>query len=52
VQDERLQWADSFAIHDDYLYVACSQIHHLPGFNQGKSTRTTPYQLFKIKLKS
>jgi sugar lactone lactonase YvrE len=52
VQDERLQWADSFAIHGDYLYVACSQIHHLPGFNQGKSTRTTPYQLFKIKLKS
>ena len=50
VEDERLQWADSFAIYNGFLYVACSQIHHLPQFNGGKSTRNLPYQIVRVAL--
>ena len=30
------------------LYVTASQIENMPRFNNGKSTRTEPYKLWKI----
>ena len=49
--DERLAWPDSLAISPGgELYVTASQIHLSPRFNHGKSLRTTPYRLFKLKL--
>lgn len=49
VSDGRLRWPDSLAWGpQDMLYVTASQIENMPRFNGGKSTRTTPYQVFKI----
>jgi sugar lactone lactonase YvrE len=48
-QDERLEWPDSFAFGPDgALYVTTSQIHHMPQYNGGTSTRTAPYRVFKV----
>jgi sugar lactone lactonase YvrE len=47
--DGRLRWPDSLAFGpQNTLYVTASQIENMPRFNNGKSTRTTPYQVFKI----
>ena len=47
--DPRLLWPDSMSFGPDgALYVTVSQIQNMPRFNGGKSTRTTPYQLWKI----
>ena len=49
VADGRLRWPDSLAWGPEgMLYVTASQIHKMPRFNGGKSTRTTPYQVFKV----
>ena len=49
ISDPRLLWPDSMSFGPDgALYVTASQIENMPRFNGGKSTRTTPYQLFKI----
>lgn len=49
ITDPRLSWPDSMSFAPDgSLYVTASQIQNMPRFNGGKSTRTTPYQLFKI----
>lgn len=49
VTDERLSWPDSMSFGPNGgLYVTASQIQNMPRFNDGKSTRTTPYQLWKI----
>lgn len=45
-----LQWPDTYAIHDGYLYVTTSQIQHMAKNNGGKSTRTRPYELFRLKI--
>jgi len=50
-KDDRLLWPDSFALSkDNYLYMTCSQIHLMPWFNEGKSLRTSPYTVYKLKL--
>ena len=46
---EKLQWPDSYAIHDGYLYITTSQIQHMAKNNGGKSTRKSPYEVFKLK---
>lgn len=52
VEDGRLSWPDSLAWGPDgALYVTASQIQHMPRFNNGKSTRTTPYKIFKLPPK-
>jgi hypothetical protein len=37
----------SWGVNGD-LYVTASQIENMPRFNNGKSTRTEPYKLWKI----
>ncbi len=49
IADDRLSWPDSLSFGPDgALYVTASQIQNMPRFNGGKSTCTTPYQVFKI----
>ena len=47
----QLQWPDSYAFHDGYLYVTTSQIDHMAKNNGGKSTRKRPYEVFRVKVK-
>jgi sugar lactone lactonase YvrE len=49
ITDKRLAWPDtlSWGANGD-LYVTTSQIENTPRFNNGKSTRTEPYKLWKI----
>ncbi|PYJ23290.1 MAG: hypothetical protein DME92_01405 [Verrucomicrobia bacterium] len=49
ITDKRLLWPDtlSWGPNGD-LYVTASQIENIPRFNNGKSTRTEPYKLWKI----
>lgn len=48
--DQRLIWPDSFSWSPDgWLYVSCSQIQNMPWFHNGRSTRTMPYTIFKLK---
>jgi sugar lactone lactonase YvrE len=49
VTDKRLLWPDTLSrgVNSD-LYVTASQIENMPRFNDGKSTRTEPYKLWKI----
>ncbi len=46
----RLQWPDSYAIQDGNLYITTSQIDHMAKNNNGRSTRTRPYEVFRIKI--
>jgi len=49
--DARLIWPDTFAWGPDgWLYVTRSQIQNMPWFHNGRSTRTTPYAIFKLKV--
>ncbi len=45
----RLQWPDSYAIQNGYLYITTSQIDHMAKNNGGKDTRTRPYEVFRLK---
>lgn len=45
-----LQWPDTYSLHDGYLFVSTSQIQHMAKNNGGKSTRTSPYQVLKVKI--
>ena len=47
--DKRLMWPDTLSwAPNGELYVTASQIENMPRFNNGKSTRTEPYKLWKI----
>ena len=49
VADKRLLWPDTLSWGPGgKLYVTASQIENMPRFNNGKSTRTEPYKLFKV----
>ena len=49
VTDERLRWPDTLSWGPGgELYVTASQIENMPRFNNGRSTRTEPYQLWKV----
>jgi sugar lactone lactonase YvrE len=49
IADRRLMWPDtlSWGPNGD-LYVTASQIENMPRFNNGTSTRTEPYKLWRI----
>jgi sugar lactone lactonase YvrE len=49
VSDSRLEWPDTFSQGPDgAIYVTASHINDSPQYNQGKSTRTKPYSVFKF----
>jgi sugar lactone lactonase YvrE len=49
IADKRLLWPDTLSWGPNgELYVTASQIENMPRFNDGKSTRTEPYKLWKI----
>jgi streptogramin lyase len=49
IADKRLMWPDTLSWGpNNELYVTTSQIENMPRFNDGKSTRTKPYKLWKI----
>ncbi len=49
IADKRLMWPDTLSWGpNNELYVTTSQIENMPRFNNGKSTRTEPYKLWKI----
>jgi sugar lactone lactonase YvrE len=49
VADKRLLWPDTLSWGpNDEMYVTASQIQNMPRFNNGKSTRSEPYKLWKI----
>ncbi len=49
IADKRLLWPDTLSWRPGgELYVTASQIENMPRFNNGKSTRTEPYKLFKV----
>lgn len=48
---DRLMWPDSYAIYNGYLYVTTSHIQHMAKHNGGKSTRTLPYEVLRLKIK-
>ena len=49
VADKRLLWPDTLSWGPNgEMYVTASQIENMPRFNNGKSTRTEPYKLWKI----
>lgn len=51
ITDPQLSWPDSLSWGPDgMIYVTASQIQNMPRFNNGESTRTTPYKVFKVKL--
>ncbi len=48
--DKRLIWPDTFSWSPDgWLYVTCSQIQNMPWFHNGRSTRATPYAIYKLR---
>ncbi|MDQ2710742.1 MAG: major royal jelly family protein [Acidobacteriota bacterium] len=48
--DNRLQWPDTFSEGPDgAIFISASHINDSPTYNQGKSTRTQPYMVFKFK---
>jgi len=49
IADKRLLWPDTLSWGSNgEIYVTASQIENMPRFNNGKSTRTEPYKLWKI----
>jgi sugar lactone lactonase YvrE len=49
IADKRLLWPDTLSWGPKgELYVTASQIENMPRFNNGKSTRSEPYKLWKI----
>ncbi len=49
IADKRLSWPDTLSWGPNgELYVTASQIENMPRFNNGKSTRSEPYKLWKI----
>jgi len=48
---KRLIWPDTFAWSTDgWLYVSCSQIQNMAWSHNGRSTRNSPYEIFKMKV--
>jgi sugar lactone lactonase YvrE len=49
IADKRLLWPDTLSWRSNgELYVTASQIENMPRFNNGKSTRTEPYGVWKV----
>jgi len=51
LKDDRLIWPDSYSIADGYLYISCSQIQKQPEYNSGVNRRTSPYTVYRFRLR-
>jgi sugar lactone lactonase YvrE len=50
LSDERLVWPDTFSQGPDgSVYITASHINEGPQYNNGKSTRTLPYAVFRFR---
>ena len=50
VQDERLLWPDTLALHGDTLYITSNQLARQPNYHFGQDQRKPPYALFKVQI--
>lgn len=50
-KDPFLDWPDNVRINGDWLYIAVSQVHKTPAFNNDKELGTPPYRILKLKFK-
>jgi sugar lactone lactonase YvrE len=50
VQDNRLQWPDTYSIADGNLYVTNSAIHKTPNWNKGVGQPRPPFRIFKMAM--
>ena len=51
IKDQRLIWPDTYTISKDgYIYISTSQIQRQPDYNNGINKRTSPYEVYKVKL--
>lgn len=50
VQDDRLQWPDTYSFADGNLYVANSSIHKTPSWNKGVGQPRPPFRIFKMAM--
>ncbi|MDB4973475.1 MAG: major royal jelly protein [Myxococcaceae bacterium] len=50
VQDERLLWPDTLALHGDLLYITSNQLARQPNFHDGQDRRKPPYALFRVRV--
>lgn len=49
IADKRLLWPDTMSWAPNHeIYVTASQIENMPRFNNGHSTRSQPYKLWKV----
>lgn len=51
VQDEKMVWPDGVSYNnaDGYMYVSAAQVNRGAVFNNGKSTATKPFYIFRFK---
>ena len=51
IKNSQLIWPDTYSISKDgYIYITTSQINKQPDYNNGVNKRTSPYEVFKVKL--
>ncbi len=50
VQDARLIWPDTLALHGNDLYITSNQLARQPNYHFGKDERQPPYALFRLRL--
>jgi sugar lactone lactonase YvrE len=51
IKSPDLIWPDTYSVSKDgYIYITTSQINKQPAYNEGVNKRTSPYQVYKVKL--
>ncbi len=51
LSSKQLIWPDTYSISKDgYIYITTSQIQKQPDYNNGVNKRTSPYEVFKVKI--
>lgn len=51
ISDPRLIWPDTYSVtKQGYIYITTSQIQKQPDYNEGVNKRTSPYEVYQVKL--
>lgn len=51
ISDPRLIWPDTYSVtKEGYMYITTSQIQKQPDYNDGVNKRTSPYEVYQVKL--